>query len=80
MSIKTISTNEWTSLGIDSGTKVVLQSVNGVPFRLSTESTPSSDDDCMIVKFIGMKAADNMMVKPNFASDLPLQISVQEVL
>lgn len=79
MTIKTITTNEWTDLGIDSGTKVVIQSVNCIPFRLSTESTPSSDDDCMLVKFIGMKATDSLMVKPALASDLPLLISVQEV-
>lgn len=80
MTIKTISTYEWTDLELDSGSKYALQNVNGNSFRLSTETTPSSDDDCLTIcgsTIVALKAGDKVNVKPVFSSDLPLNISVQ---
>lgn len=82
MTIKTISTYEWTDLGVDSGTKVAIQSVNGMSFKLSTQENPSSNDDGITIigsTIVGIKAGDYLKVLPEFASTLPLQISVQEI-
>ena len=80
MTIKKITTNEWTDLGLDSGSKYALQSIDSAPFRLSTESTPESDDDCLTINgctIVALKAGDKVNVKPVFPANLPLNISVQ---
>ena len=77
--IKTINSYEWTDLEIESGTKVAIQSVDGKSFKLSTQSTPSSNDDGLCITgctIVGIKAGDSLKALPE---SLPLQLSIQEV-
>ena len=82
MTIKTISTYEWTDLSLDSGTTYGIQSINGNSFKISTASTPSSNDDGLTIcgsTIVKIKAGDNVMVLPEFSSSLPLKLDVQEL-
>jgi len=79
MTIKVINSYEWTDLEIESGTKVAIQSVDGKSFKLSTQSTPSSNDDGLYITgctIVGIKAGDSLKALPE---SLPLQLSIQEV-